>query len=240
MADVTVFGGHVAGVALTLQPGVAVAGRVVVSAAAGSARPDLTLARVMLRRAGSTYSALISGTAMGAISVAPAAVRADGSFAFPGVVPGRYSIAIAAVYSPALWLQSAVIGGRDVADAILDIPPGGGITDAVLTLSDRRSAVVGRLETAPTVSPADYVVILFPPDRALWRAGSRRIKFQRPSTDGEFAIGGLPPGQYLLGALTDIADGDASDRSILEQLVPASVRLDLAEGETKRQDVRLR
>jgi protocatechuate 3,4-dioxygenase beta subunit len=238
-AEVSISGDAVAGVALTLQAGLTLSGRVVLAAGGGHGPPDLAATRVMLRRDGPAYSAVINGTALGGFSVPPADVRQDGTFTFTGVVPGRYEFAMVTPNAPGWWLQSAVIGGRDLADVPFDIPSGAHISDAVLTLSDRRCAVVGTLHTAVT-SPADYVVLIFPADRALWRPGSRRIKFTRVSADGVFSIRDLPPGKYLLGALTDIGPDEASDIGLLDQLVPVSVGLNLTEGEEHRQDLKLR
>jgi hypothetical protein len=231
-------GDAVAGVALTLQPGLTLSGRIVLAPGEAHGPPDLAATRVMLRRDGPAYSAVINGTALGGFSVPPADVRQDGTFTFTGVVPGRYELAAVTPNAPGWWLQSAVIGGRELADVPFDLEPGAHISDAVLTLSDRRSAVVGTLHTV--TSPADYVVMIFPVDRALWRPGSRRIKFTRVSADGVFSIRDLPPGKYLLGALTDIGPDEASDIGLLDQLVPASVALTLTADEEHRQDLRLR
>jgi hypothetical protein len=68
---------------------------------------------------------------------------------------------------------------------------------------------------------------------------ARRARAIRPATDGRFRIAGLPPGEYLLAALTDVEQGEWLDPSFLEKLVPASVRVALAEGEKKNQDLRI-
>ena len=62
----------------------------------------------------------------------------------------------------------------------------------------------------------------------------------RPGSDGKFTIPALPPGDYLLVALSDIQDEVYLDASFLEQLIPGAVKLTLAEGEKKMQDIRIR
>jgi len=60
--------------------------------------------------------------------------------------------------------------------------------------------------------------------------------------DGRFTferIGGLAAGDYYLAAVTDLARTDHLDPVFLEQLVPGAIRLSLARGETRVQDIRI-
>jgi hypothetical protein len=68
---------------------------------------------------------------------------------------------------------------------------------------------------------------------------SRRIQSVRPSTDGKYIVRNLPPGDYLLTAVTDIEPGEWYDPSLLEQLVRGAVKVTIADGEKKTQDLRL-
>jgi hypothetical protein len=85
----------------------------------------------------------------------------------------------------------------------------------------------------------DYFVVVFPADRTLWRPGSRRVQTARPATDGGFSIRGLPAGEYLIGALTDLDPADVHDPAFLEQVAAAGIRIQLANGEQKRQDIQI-
>jgi hypothetical protein len=49
----------------------------------------------------------------------------------------------------------------------------------------------------------------------------------------------LPPGNYLLAAVDDLDPQDLTDQKFLETVAGASLKLTLAEGEKKRQDLRL-
>jgi len=49
----------------------------------------------------------------------------------------------------------------------------------------------------------------------------------------------LPPGDYLLAAVSELQPDDFADPAFLEMLVPGSVKISLAEGEKKTQDVML-
>jgi hypothetical protein len=52
-------------------------------------------------------------------------------------------------------------------------------------------------------------------------------------------VTGLPPGEYRIAALVDVAPGEINDPAFLEQIVAASVKVTLAEGERKTQDLRI-
>lgn len=79
-------------------------------------------------------------------------------------------------------------------------------------------------------------MVAFPADRRLWPS-VRRIQSVRPGVDGAFAIRGLPAGEYMLAALADVDLVDLKDTAFLEQIVPAAIRVTLADGEKKVQDL---
>jgi len=70
-------------------------------------------------------------------------------------------------------------------------------------------------------------MVLFPADRASWLPGSRRIRTARPATDGAFTFRGMPPGDYYLGALTDLEPGEWNDPTLLGQLLETFVLQEL-------------
>jgi len=61
----------------------------------------------------------------------------------------------------------------------------------------------------------------------------------RPGTDGRFTISGLPPGEYYIAALTEFDNADISDAGFLEAIAKAAIKITLAEGEMKSQDLKL-
>ena len=88
-------------------------------------------------------------------------------------------------------------------------------------------------------APNEFTVVLFPVDQALWLPQARRIQAVRPSADGVFAFQGLAAGDYLLAAIDDIEPGEWFDPSMLQRLVQTAMRISLADGEHKAQDIRL-
>jgi len=83
-------------------------------------------------------------------------------------------------------------------------------------------------------------VLAFPVERTSWSSLSRRaVPPTRPGTDGRFRLTGLPAGEYYLAVVTSIESDEATDPAFLEALVQGAIRITLAEGETRRQDLRI-
>ncbi len=80
---------------------------------------------------------------------------------------------------------------------------------------------------------------MFPQDRTLWRPGARRIASARADTAGRWSVEGLPPGDYFLVALTDLAAGELNDQDFLSQLIAGALPLPLGAGEQKVQDLQI-
>jgi hypothetical protein len=231
VAPVDVSGRDIQDLALTLEPGMSVAGRV---AFEGPAPPPDQ--RVTVR--------LIPTQTAAAFGPPSAQTGAAGelSFKVPGVVPGAYRVATTSNTGGALsgWvLKSAVLNGRDVADAAFDVRPLEDVTGLVVTLVPP-AQLSGALSDGVGRPTSDLSMILFPTDRALWFQGSRRLRAPvRPASNGRFSFTGLPPGEYYLAALTDFDPNDWYDPEFLEQVVPGAIKVTLADGERKTQDLKL-
>jgi hypothetical protein len=225
MEDLEVTGGEM-NLTLRLRPGMTVSGRVVVEAGAQPAtrESDVALALIPLRQ----------GPAPGVPSVRS---QADGTFAFEGVPPGLYRLTPAG--TTAFDMKSAVSRGVDVLDAWLDVRAGEDITDLVVTLPVRSTELTGRLETAAGAAAPDYYIVAFAADRRFWTSQSRRISQTRPANDGRFSVKGLPAGEYLVAALTDIEPGEWFEPAFLEQLIATAVRVTIRDGATTTQDLRI-
>jgi hypothetical protein len=121
-----------------------------------------------------------------------------------------------------------------------ELRPGDDRDDVVLTLTRRPSELTGVVIDGAGAPVVDFSVLVFPADRAQWVHPSRRIRQTRPGTDGGYNIRGLPPGDYFMALLNEIDEVDLGDAAFLEELSAASVRVSLVEGQTTRQDVRIR
>ena len=119
------------------------------------------------------------------------------------------------------------------------IQPSQSISGASITFTDRPAELTGTVHNAAGGAPNEFTVILFSADQSHWLPRARRIHAMRPSADGAFAFRGLPPGDYHLAAIDDVEAGEWFDPAFLQRLLPAAMKLTIAEGEQKLQDIRL-
>jgi hypothetical protein len=108
-----------------------------------------------------------------------------------------------------------------------------------VTFSDHPSTLEGVLRDATDQPVADYFLVVFPADRALWGPRSRRIAQARPDATGAFMFRGLPAGSYRLAVVTDVDPSQPLGEADYEQAAAASVGVRVATGRTTVQDVKL-
>jgi hypothetical protein len=233
-AELTIDGHNVHDVALTLQPGVTLAGRVVVQATS-AAPPDLTRVRVSLE------SALTGAAAT--VGVAPVFPDAGGAFTFTGIMPGRYRLTATVITAgqAASWtVKSSIVAGHDASEQPVEIRQGNDVSNAVVALSDRVAELSGVLRDAAGSPSTDYSVVVFSADSQYWTRGSRRVRGPiRPGSDGRFIVNDLPPGDYFLAAVTDVDASELSDAAVLREIAAKAIRMTIGEGEKKRQDMQV-
>jgi hypothetical protein len=228
-AEVSINGEQVSGVTLVLQEGMTLTGRFV--AAGASTR--------VASWAGSRVSLLEAHRPGSVARQAP--VEADGTFRVDGIQPGQYELSISL---PEPLAATRVVGavtyqGRELRDTPLTFGAGS-INDVRVSVTDLHTNVTGTLTSAEGAPAADYFIVLFPDDPALWHPHSPRVRVDRPGADGAFTLADLLPGGYRIAAVTDVEGEEWREREFLQSLVAESVRLTLVEGQTIRQDLRLR
>jgi hypothetical protein len=131
------------------------------------------------------------------------------------------------------------VSGKDVADGQLLIEPGRGLSDVVVTLTDRTAELAGTLVDATDRPASGYYIVVFPTDRTYWAGASRRVPpAVRSATDGTFRFAGLRAGDYHVVALTDVDPQDL-DAALLAQLVPAAISVSLQDGDRKVQNLKM-
>lgn len=230
-AEVTVDGVSTPHVSLTLQEGAPISGSVAFNGGAPQpAATALTRLRVNLVPAGQSFGAIGMGSLVGQVD-------ASGRFTIPGVVPGRYRVSATGV---APWLLvGAMANGLDALDFTLVVEAGQPPPSLQLEFADKTAEVSGTL-TRGTGAPApEHVVVIFPADQRYWVPFARRMRTARPATDGKFVLMSLPPGDYRLAAVTDVAPGEWFDPAFLEQLMPVSVAVKLVAGQPATQNIRV-
>jgi uncharacterized protein (DUF2141 family) len=247
--DLSVNGQDTPNVALTLQPGMTVSGRVEIDDAMAGGNVDFSRVRLALTPRGS------DGFEIGG-AVPPATVDPSGRFTIVGVSPGRYTLTggvagggqmqrggnpgpLAAGGPANLTVKSAMANGRDLLDFPIEIGPNDDLSNVVVSFSSKVQELSGTIQNTAGQPVSDYTIIVFPSDSRYWQPMARRIAASRPGTDGRFVFRGLPPGEYRITAVTDAEPGEWYDPAFLNQVVPASIPISLREGETRVQDIRL-
>jgi hypothetical protein len=100
-----------------------------------------------------------------------------------------------------------------------------------LTMTDRVTEITGTLLDQLGRPAPEYSVVVFSADRSHWGTAPRRISgLVKLATDGSYRVSGLPPGDYVLCVVTDVDASQLNDPSMLEQLMPAGVKLTLVEA----------
>jgi hypothetical protein len=222
----------VSGLMVRLQPGARLTGRLVFDGTAAKPTVDqLRTAVVQIDRAdGRTVSA-------NQFAMTRATVDQEGRFKTYQMPPGRYTVRVQTIGSA--WnLKSAVFKELDIADAPIDLGSED-VGDVVITMTDRPSSLSGTVRNSRGAD-STTTVFVFPAAQALWNDHGmtpRRFRTARAGTDGGYRVPSLPPGDYLVAAITSVPPLDWMDPRFLQKLAALATRVSIAEGDKKVQDV---
>ena len=164
---------------------------------------------------------------------------ASGEFTSPPLTGGRYFVRITA--SPSGWMfKAATVEGRDVTDTPLTVTAD--TANVAIQFTDRWSGVSGRVQ-ADRGPAGDAAVIVFPTDMEAWGSfgpSPRRLRIARiGSGSGEYSFN-LPAGDYYVIAIPDEQASGWQEVAFLEEASRDAIRVRIAEGERKVQDLRVR
>jgi hypothetical protein len=162
-----------------------------------------------------------------------------GEFSTPQLVGGRYYVRV--LDSPSGWMfKSATLEGRDLVDTPVTLTSD--TANVTITFTDRWSGLRGRVQ-AERASTDDALVIVFPTDTDTWSSSGRmprRLRSARVSpSSGEYAFT-LPPGDYYVVAVLEEQAAEWQDAEFLAAASRVAVRVRIADGERRVQDLRVR
>ncbi len=137
------------------------------------------------------------------------------------------------------YLGSSTIDDQDSLDFPVEIKGTQGVGGAVVTFVDRQSEITGLVTNDRSQPIPDYTLVIYPSDPRYRTPQSRRIVSTRPSTDGRFTFRNLPAGEYRLAPVLDPEPGSWYDPAVLQQMDTVAIRVTLADGEKKEQNLRV-
>jgi hypothetical protein len=235
-SEIEIRGTGVPAVVMQLQPAFSLAGKVRLDEL--SAQPENPTG-IRITLSNPRLEALRAAAVQGLLSVqsvsTSAQVDRDGAVRWSGLVPGSYWIDVSSAGDGWL-LSSAMFRGQSILDQPLELrsePQG----DVLLRLTRRGAAVSGRLHHPASHSALSYFAVLFPADTSGWGVVMRRTKVIAVAPTGEYEFAGLRPGHYLIAVVTGFEQDDLADPSFFAALRQHAVRVQLAEGERKRQEL---
>jgi hypothetical protein len=163
----------------------------------------------------------------------------DWKFEIPGVNGTGGQLRVGVNSAPGWFVKGVTLDGRDVTDVEMDFAAGRDVNDVQVLLTQKRTALTGGAQDAQNGAASDYVAILFPQNRGLWKGQSRWIAVGRPDQIGQFRIEGLPPGNYLAAAVEYLETGSEFDPELLTRLADGAQTVTLAEGEGRNVSLKI-
>jgi protocatechuate 3,4-dioxygenase beta subunit len=217
----------VAGLSLTMQPGVPISGRVEFEGVTDVTNGPLPRQFVSLQPIGAQTWRTIR-----------AVVQPDGTFRSAGDPPGRYLINTAA--PPGSFWQATSLNGAPVLDEVIELGSAE-LSGLVLTFGQRTNRVSGRVSGGDGTPAPDAAVIVFPADSRAWREGifsGRRARKVYATSAGAYDITTLAPGDYYLAAVSAGLALNWQNPQFLDRLIAGAARVTLGAGEEKNVSLR--
>jgi uncharacterized protein (DUF2141 family) len=227
-ADVPVVVGaeDVVDLTVALQPGLVVSGRMEFEGSLPRPAPE-QMSRMMVNLQP------VAGRPMAMPRAQPASEQ--GAFRTAGHPPGTYLVTAP---SPGRgWsLKSVMAGGRDVSLDPLTLDRD--VEGVIVTYTDtpRRVRLTGTVQAAPNEDGTiDAYVVAFPANHQAWiRDGmSARRAASVTAPSGTYAIASLPPGDYLVAAVTADEPPQLQNAEYVAKLVRVATLVTLAAGDEK-------
>ncbi len=132
------------------------------------------------------------------------------------------------------WVRDVRVGGQSALEGY-DFGHGRAFTGLEIVVSTQPTGIAGTVTLPTGATAADYAVIVFPEDEALWEwsiGRQPRSRVVRPALGGTFRITGLRPGSYYAMAVS-AAQADSEvilDPDQLRELTGRARTIDVPDG----------
>jgi hypothetical protein len=156
--------------------------------------------------------------------------RADGTFDFPWVSPGRYRVSLPGVYGGKYYVKLVRYGDQERRNGIISISDAEGSLDVLLSTAGARL-------TANVKQGVTQVVLIPDVESAEEREFNTRTAVR--DQNGVFSIGNIAPGAYRLFAFESVPDGAWLDAEFWKEIRSKGSELQISEGDSKSSDAPL-
>jgi carboxypeptidase family protein len=229
---VTITGSEPVSVALQTSPGSRVRGRITVDGQPSRRPPVIDVGPLPT----DFDRSMMGGDSLGI------PLDADGSFELTGIIGPRRFVLLSP--TDGWYLKAARVQGVDALETPFDFGADArDVDDVEIVVSPAAAAISGRVFGSAGDMRTDCAVLLFSTDSSQWYRQSQALRLERPSQNGEFRLGSLPPGSYRLVALSDVSDlvtsGNWQDPATLEQLRSSGVEVTVNEGDARAVTLKL-
>jgi len=223
----------ITGLTATLRAGSHISGRV---RFVGGARPPTP------QEMQSVSVSLVSSSPEGSIFSRSPRVRVDssGEITSQGFAPGQYVVNVF-TNTPGWSIQSVTVDGVDVTQQPLEIGASD-IAGMVVTFTDTPAELTGSVTNRDGSPAKEAAVIAFPGDEPIahdYGLNPRRVVSTRVVTSGAFALRNLPPGDYQVVAVDDIAKAFDLTPEFIQSLAGRATRVKIAAGAKTQQTLQV-
>jgi hypothetical protein len=142
---------------------------------------------------------------------------------------------------PAEWMLDSVrLGDDDFTDVPYNVPTGQKqIAGLRIVITKDVGKIDGTVLDAQREPTSDAIVVVFSEDDSDWLYGSRFVRSARPTATGTYSISGLPAGDYLVVAATELMEGEWESREFLKRAAAFGEKITLKRGESAGVDVKV-
>jgi protocatechuate 3,4-dioxygenase beta subunit len=167
-----------------------------------------------------------------------ASVERDLSFKLVGL-NGEYLIRSVGDLPPNHYLKAVLVGGNDISDTPREFTSQDRVT---VLVSSRGATLEGTVTDAKGTPTSDAGVILFPEDKASWRANGIRVRDASLDAHGRYRISPMHPGRYfILAAPRDrlITPPGTDFAAVYDQLSKDATMVVVSEDEMRTVDLKV-
>lgn len=163
------------------------------------------------------------------------------TFAIDGVLPGRYLLGTT-LLAGSFSIEGAEWRGRDLLSSPLEVSGDGEVSGVVVRFTTKTSRLSGTVRDTNGAPATSGSVIVFPASPAAWDAigfTARRFASVPVGAGGVYVHTQLPPGDYLVSAISAADRSKWLDREFLSTAASAAARVRIEPGAMLAQDLRM-